>query len=85
MKTNTDIENAQNNNRKQRALQQQIENMPNPIKFVEQKNQCQELINCVKNWERKIEIAEVAAKKARAATKQEGGYINEDMDNPDYN
>lgn len=85
MKTNTDIENAQNNNRKQRALQQQIENMPNPIKFVEQKNQCQELINCVKNWERKIEIAEVAAKKARAVIKQAGGYINEDMDNPDYN
>jgi hypothetical protein len=85
VKTNTDIENAQNNNRKQRALQQQIENMPNPIKFVEQKNQCQELINCVKNWERKIEIAEVAAKKARAVIKQAGGYINEDMDNPDYN
>jgi hypothetical protein len=85
VKTNTDIENAQNNNRKQRALQQQIENMPNPIKFVEQKNQCQELINCVKNWDRKIEIAEVAAKKARAVIKQAGGYINEDMDNPDYN
>ena len=46
-------------------MQQQITNMPNPTKFVEQKNQCQELKNCVKNWTRKIEIAEVAHKKAR--------------------
>jgi hypothetical protein len=39
--------------------------MADPFKFVEQKIQYQELENCVKNWERKIEIAEVAAKKAR--------------------
>ena len=65
IKTTNDIKVTKNNIRKQRALRQQIENMPNPIKFVEQKNQCQELKNCVNNWERKIEIAEVAAKKAR--------------------
>ena len=34
-KTKEDIKKADMNNRKQRALQQQIENMPNPIKFVE--------------------------------------------------
>ena len=86
-KTKEDIKKADTNNRKQRALQQQIENMPNPIKFVEQKNQCQELKNCVKNWERKIEIAEVAAKKARAVIRQSGGYVNEgEMDGMnDYN
>lgn len=85
-KTDQDIEKAQQNNRKQRALQQQIENMPNPIKFVEQKNQCQELKNCVKNWERKIEIAEVAAKKARTVIRQAGGYIDDGaMDIADYN
>ena len=76
-KTKEDIKKVDINNRRQRALQQQIDNMPNPIKFVEQKNQCQELKNCVKNWERKIEIAEVAAKKARTVIRQTGGYVNE--------
>lgn len=58
-------------------MQQQITNMPNPTKFVEQKNQCQELKNCVKNWTRKIEIAEVAHKKARQVIRQSGGYIDD--------
>lgn len=53
--------------------------MPDPIKFVEQKNETQELINCVKNKERKIEIAEVAAKKARAIIRKTGGYIQDEM------
>ena len=46
-------------------MQQHIDNMPNPIKFVEQKNQYQLLKVTVKNWKRKIEIAEIAEKKAR--------------------
>jgi len=75
-KTKFDIEKANTNNRKQRALQQQITNMPNPIKFVEQKNQYQLLKSTVKNWERKIEIAEVAAKKARTVIRQHGGYAD---------
>ncbi len=54
-----------------------MKDMPNPIKFVEQKNQCQELVNCVKNWERKIEIAEVAARKAATVIRQNGGYIED--------
>jgi len=65
-KTKDDIKKADQNNRRQIALQAHIENMPNPISFVEEKNEAQTLINQVKNWERKIEIAEVAAKKARA-------------------
>jgi len=51
--------------------------MPNPIKFVEQKNQYQLLKSTVKNWERKIEIAEVAAKKARTVIRQSGGFVND--------
>jgi len=77
-KTKEDIKEADTNNRKQRALQQRMdENMPNPIKFVEQKNQYQELKSCVKNWERKIEIAEIAAKKAKGVIRRSGGYVQE--------
>lgn len=39
--------------------------MPDPLKFVEQKNIAVDLKNSVKNWVRKIEIAEVAAERAR--------------------
>ena len=49
--------------------------MPDPLKFVEQKNRNVELINNVKNMERKIEIAEIAAKKARTILKQTGEII----------
>jgi hypothetical protein len=38
------------------------------------------LLNCVKNKERKIEIAEVAAKKARAIIRRNGGIVEEEMD-----
>lgn len=51
--------------------------MPDPLKFVEQKNVAVELKTSVKNWERKIEIAEVAAKKARTIIKQGGEYVEE--------
>ena len=51
--------------------------MPDPLKFVEQKNIAVDLKTSVKNWERKIEIAEVAAKKARVIIKQAGEYADE--------
>jgi hypothetical protein len=57
--------------------------MPDPLKFVEQKNSAFELKNSVKNWERKIEIAEVAAKKAKQILKQAGEAF-EDAIKPDY-
>lgn len=38
-KTKNDIKKVDKSNRRERTVQQQIENMPNPIKFVEQKNQ----------------------------------------------
>lgn len=50
-------------------------------------NQHALLKNTIKNWERKIEIAEIAAKKARTVIKENGGYLDEDVDDriPDYN
>lgn len=51
--------------------------MPVPIKFVEQKNLAVELKNCVKNWDRKIEIAEVAAKKAKTILRNTGEQVDE--------
>lgn len=76
-KTQEDIKKTDFNNREQRSAIQQISVMPNPVEFVEQKNQYSELKNCVKNWSRKIEIAEVAHKKARQVIRQNGGYIDE--------
>jgi hypothetical protein len=36
----------------------------------------------MKNWERKIEITEIAAKKAKTIIKTNGGYV-EDVEKPD--
>lgn len=49
-----------------RATAQQNQSKPKPITFVEQKNTAVELRGIKKNWERKIEIAELEARKARA-------------------
>ena len=78
-KTRRVIEKIDINNRQQKGLMEKIRDMPDPFKFVEQKNRNQELDNAVKNWERKIEIAEVAAKKARQVIRQNGGYIDMGM------
>jgi Domain of unknown function (DUF4201) len=69
--------------KQQLALQLQITNMPDPLKFVDQKNTAVDLKNSVKNWERKIEIAEVAAKKARAVLRMSGEHVEEVM-RPDF-
>ena len=53
------------NNRQQIGLMEKMRDMADPFKFVEQKNTYRELENNIRNWERKIEIAEVAAKRAR--------------------
>lgn len=82
-KARVEIQRAKLNNRKQEALQLQITNMPDPLKFVEQKNIAVDLKNSVKNWDRKIEIAEVAAKKARQILKQNGELVDE-IERPDF-
>ena len=57
--------------------------MPDPLKFVDQKNTAVDLKNSVKNWERKIEIAEVAAKKARVILRGVGEHV-EEIERPEY-
>ena len=51
--------------RMRREEQQEQTDMPDPFKFVEQKIKAAELEKVRSNWQRKIEIAAVAAKKAR--------------------
>jgi phage regulator Rha-like protein len=51
--------------------------MPDPLKFVDQKNMAVDLKNSVKNWERKIEIAEVAGKKARTILRSNGEHVDD--------
>lgn len=75
-KTKQVIQKVVLNNKQQQGLMESMRNMADPFKFVEQKNTNRELDNCIKNWERKIEIAEVAAKRARQVIRQNGGYIN---------
>jgi hypothetical protein len=75
-KTRQVIKKVHLNNKQQIGLKESMRNMADPFKFVEQKNTNRELENCIKNWERKIEIAEVAAKRARQVIRQNGGYIN---------
>ena len=90
MRTKEDIKKARDEinrarylKKQQQALQLQITNMPDPLKFVDQKNTAVDLKNSVKNWERKIEIAEVAAKKARVILRQTGEHV-EEIERPHY-
>jgi multidrug resistance efflux pump len=48
-----------------KAMEQQNKGKPKPITFVEQKNRVAVLRVVKKNWERKIEIAKLEARKAR--------------------
>ncbi len=57
--------------------------MPDPLKFIDKKNEAVNKKDTVKNWERKIEIAEVAAKKARVILRQVGEHV-EEIVRPDY-
>ena len=63
-------ENAINDiNERQRELKQLMQNkkdMPEPLNFVKQRNDCVKEARENKDWKRKIEIAEFEAKKARA-------------------
>lgn len=48
------------------------EDMADPLQFVDQRNNYMQLKQCHKNWLRKIEIAELEGKKARAILKKHG-------------
>ena len=68
-----------------REEQQEQTDMPDPFKFVEQKIKAAELEKVRDNWKRKIEIAAVAAKKARAVIRANDNYINDlDINEVDY-
>jgi hypothetical protein len=85
-KTKEEIAVANFNNKYQNAMKAQMKDMPNPSKFVEQKIQAEKLHKFSKNVERKIEIATVAAKEARAVIRANTGYINNvDMGDLEYN
>ena len=56
--------------KRQKNLQIQMKDMADPLDFVQQKNQGQVYARMKANWERKIEIAELEAKKARAILKR---------------
>lgn len=70
-----EIEKIIMNNRTQAGMQQEMADMPDPLMYVKQKNLAVERKVSCKNWERKIEIAEIAAKKARQILKDAGEHI----------
>jgi chromosome segregation ATPase len=82
-KAREEIDDAKDLMKRQKNLQLMIKDMPDPLKFVDQKNTAVDLRNSVKNWERKLEIAEVAAKKARNILRQVGEHVDEII-RPDF-
>ena len=82
-KAREEIDAAKDLMKRQKNLQLMIKDMPDPLKFVDQKNTAVDLRNSVKNWERKLEIAEVAAKKARNILRQVGEHVDEII-RPDF-
>ena len=59
-----------------------MENMPDPQKFVDQKTLNYDLKKSLKDWRRKVEIAEQAYRKAKVIIRQAGGMV-EDLIAPD--
>lgn len=51
-------------------MESKFKDRPKPLMFAEQKNTAVDLRAVLKNWERKIEISELEAKKARATLKR---------------
>ena len=60
-----DVNNTFIREHNEKALKQSMQNMPEPLNFVRQKNECIKQRSQNKDWKRKIEIAEFEAKKAR--------------------
>ena len=65
-KTDIAIVKADKTKRELKSHIQQIKDMPEPLNFVKQRNDCVKEARENKDWKRKIEIAEFEAKKARA-------------------
>ena len=65
-KTNQAIYDINEKGRELKQLVQNKKDMPEPLNFVKQRNDCVKELRENKDWKRKIEIAEFEAKKARA-------------------
>lgn len=65
-KTKRTMGKAKEKQKELRAMAQEFKDKPKPITFVVQKNTVKDLRQVRKNWERKIEIAELEARQARA-------------------
>ena len=64
------IKKANELKKKQLTLKSTLKEMPVPLTFVKQKNECIKQRRDNKDWNRKIEIAEFEAKKARAVLRK---------------
>lgn len=83
--TEAAIKQLKNDTRNIKDEKNENADMPDPFTFVEQKIKAQELKKVRDNFKRKIEIASVAAKKARAVLRQSNNYINDiDMGDMEY-
>jgi len=65
-KTNRDMKEISEKGRILKQMMQNKKDMPEPLNFVKQRNDCVKEARENKDWKRKIEIAEFEAKKARA-------------------
>lgn len=68
---------------KKYKIQQSNPDMPQVLDYVNQKSNVYALENEVRNWERKVEIVEMAAKRARSYIRAvEGGHLDYGMQQP---
>ena len=71
--TEEQIQHLKHNIKKQEAIQLKYkEEMADPLRFVDQRNNFNQLKQCKRNWVRKIEIAELEANKAKAILRRHG-------------
>ena len=68
--TKKGITKAEEMRKKQKTLKTRMRSMPDPLAFVKQKNEVIKERRTNKDWNRKIEIAEFEAKKARAVLRK---------------
>ena len=58
-----------------RSAREETEGMPQVIDYVNQRRKEYELVQQIKNWERKIEIAELEARRLRKQRQRQGAYL----------
>ena len=58
-----------------RSAREETEGMPQVIDYVNQRRKEYDLVQQIKNWERKIEIAELEARRVRKQRQRQGAYL----------